>query len=131
MPDATLAKKLRILPGNRLLLLRAPDSYRATLALPEGVIVESDPSGVYDVVQLFARTLADVDRDLPTAIAAIRPRGMLWIAWPKKTTRLPTDLTRDTLWPHVHEAGWSGVAAIAIDETWSALRFRPNDEVGR
>lgn len=131
MPDATLAKKLRILPGNRLLLLRAPDSYRATLALPEGVIVESDPSGVYDVVQLFARTLADVDRDLPTAIAAIRPRGMLWIAWPKKTTRLPTELTRDTLWPRVHEAGWSGVAAIAIDETWSALRFRPNDEVGR
>jgi len=131
MPDATLAKKLRILPGNRLLLLRAPDSYLATLALPEGVTVETDPAGAYDVVQLFTRTLADVDRDLLAAIAATRPRGMLWIAWPKKTTRLPSDLTRDTLWPRVHEAGWSGVAAISIDETWSALRFRPNDEVGR
>ena len=56
---------------------------------------------------------------------------MLWIAWPKKTAKRPTDLTRDTLWPRVHETGWNGVAAISIDETWSALRFRPNDEVGR
>jgi hypothetical protein len=131
MPDATLAKKLRILPGNRLLLLHAPGGYPATLALPEDVTVATDPAGVYDVVQLFARTLADVDRDLPAAIAATKPRGMLWIAWPKKTAKLPTDLTRDTLWPHVHAAGWSGVTAISIDETWSALRFRPNDEVGR
>lgn len=131
MLDAALAKKLRILPGNRLLLLNAPDGYSATLALPEGVTVETDPAGAYDVVQLFARTLADVDRDLPAAIAATRPRGMLWIAWPKKTAKLPTDLTRDTLWPRVHETGWNGVAAISIDETWSALRFRPNDEVGR
>lgn len=131
MPDATLAKKLRILPGHRLLLLHAPDGYRAPLALPEGVTVETDPAGSYDVVQLFARTLADVDRDLLAVIAATKPHGMLWIAWPKKTAKLPTDLTRDTLWPRVHEAGWSGVAAISIDETWSALRFRPNDEVGR
>jgi hypothetical protein len=131
MPDATLAKKLRILPGNRLLLLHAPDGYRTTLALPEGVTVETDPAGSYDVVQLFARTLADTDRDLPAVIAATKPHGMLWIAWPKKTAKLPTDLTRDTLWPRVHEAGWSGVTAISIDGTWSALRFRPNDEVGR
>ncbi len=131
MLDAALAKKLRILPGNRLLLLNAPDGYSATLALPEGVTVETDPAGAYDVVQLFARTLADVERGLPAAIAATRPRGMLWIAWPKKTAKLPIDLTRDTLWPRVHETGWNGVAAISIDETWSALRFRPNDEVGR
>ena len=131
MADAALAKKLRILPGNRLLLLHAPDGYLAALALPEGVTVETSPAGAYDVVQLFARALAEVDRDVAAASAVTKPHGMLWIAWPKKTAKLPTDLTRDTLWPRVHEAGWSGVAAISIDETWSALRFRPNDEVGR
>ncbi len=126
----SLAQKLRILAGNRVLVLRAPDGFAAALApLPEGVQLETSPKGSYDVVQLFARNSAELERHLKTAIGAVREGGILWIAWPKKSAGVATDLTRDTLWALVQPLGWGPVASVAIDETWSGLRFKPGVEV--
>ncbi|HEV8192338.1 MAG TPA: hypothetical protein VGP82_12795 [Ktedonobacterales bacterium] len=127
-----LAQKLRIQAGNRVLVLQAPEGFAAALApLPEGVHLETAPQGSYDVVHLFVRDSTELERHLKTAIGAVRTGGVLWIAWPKKSARVTTDLARDTLWALVQPAGWGPVASVAIDDTWSGLRFKPGVEVSR
>jgi hypothetical protein len=81
-------------------------------------------------VLCFVRNRADVDRDGPHALSVVRPRAVVWFAYPKKTSKLRTDIHRDAGWDALTSAGWEGVAMVAIDETWSALRFRPSAEVG-
>jgi hypothetical protein len=128
----SLAQKLRIQAGNRVLVLGAPEGFAAALApLPEGVQSETTPQGSYDVVQLFVRDSTELERNLKMAIGAVRDGGILWIAWPKKTAKVTTDLTRDTLWSLVQPAGWGPVASVAIDDTWSGLRFKPGVEMNR
>jgi hypothetical protein len=125
----SLTQKLRILAGNRVLLLQAPETFVAALTpLPDGVQLETDPKGSFDVVHLFARDSTELERHLKRAIDAVRTGGILWIAWPKKSAKVTTDLTRDTLWSLVEPAGWGPVASVAIDETWSGLRFKPGVE---
>ncbi len=125
----SLTQKLRILAGNRVLVLQAPEGFVTALApLPDGVQLETDPKGSFDVVHLFARDSDELERHLKTAIGAVRAGGILWVAWPKKSAKVTTDLTRDTLWPLVEPLGWGPVASVAIDETWSGLRFKPGAE---
>lgn len=131
MADTALAKKLLIRPGNRVLVLNTPEGYRDALEpLPDGVEVRTEPTGTFDVVQLFAREMAELDRDWPAASVATKPGGVLWVAWLKQSAKLPTDLNRDILWARLRTAGWTGVASVSVNEMWSALRFRPEGEVG-
>ncbi len=134
MPDTPLVKKLGIKPGQRLLLLHAPDGYRTRLgALPEDVelieAAEEAPVGMFDAIHLFVGNKAELDRMAPVAIAALRPGGLLWIAYPKKSAKTGADVTRDEGWDAVAAAGLRPVTQVAIDEVWSALRFRPVAEV--
>jgi hypothetical protein len=132
MATQGVMQKLRILQGNALLLLNAPEGYERMLgALPDGVQVAKEPSGQYDVVVLFARDRAELERVLRQATGAVRDGGVLWIAWEKKAKRGPDDLNRDSLWAAVQPSGWGPVTNVAIDETWSALRFKPESEIKR
>src|SRR5262249_43182285 len=120
-----LARKLRVLPGKRLLVVNGPEGYDWALApLPPGAEVATHASGMFDVVQVFARDRSQLLRVLPEATAALGPAGLLWVAWPKKTSKLASDLDRDSLWAELNMLGWVGVASIAVDATWSALRFK-------
>jgi hypothetical protein len=131
MAETTLIKKLLIKPNQRILLLNAPQGYRELLgALPEGVTIATSADGEYDAVHLFAAQKADLEANAPIAIKATRQSGVLWISYPKKTGKIKSDLTRDIGWKVVDEMGWQGVTQISIDDTWSALRFRPASEVG-
>jgi len=126
MPDTPLVKKLGIKAGYRVLLLNAPDDWRSQLgALPDGATLAETPEGEFDCVLLFAPSKADLARRAITAIAALRPGMLLWIAYPKKSSKRNTDLSRDVGWVVVHAAGWQGVSLIALDEVWSAMRVRP------
>lgn len=127
-----LTKRLQIKPGQRVLTLGAPDDYRALLdPLPDAVTLQSEPDGVYDIVHLFVRSKADIDQYAPQAIQSTKPGGVLWISYPKGGAKAGTDINRDNGWQTVSDAGWRGVAQISVDETWSALRFRPTDEIGK
>jgi hypothetical protein len=126
MAASSLAKKLGLKPGRRALILNAPDGYRELLdPLPEGVDVTTTPDGTFDFVQVFAKNQADLAEYAPAALAAVKPGGMLWIAFPKKTSKIQTDISRDTGWDVIRQAGWQGIFLIAVDEVWSAMRFRP------
>ena len=123
---APLARKLQIKPGQHVLVLNAPDGYLDELKpLPDAVKLAHRSEGKHDVVQLFVASAAEFDRRAPGAVKAVRPGGILWICWPKGSARAKSDINRDTMNAAAKRLGWTAVASISIDETWSALRFKP------
>jgi bacteriocin resistance YdeI/OmpD-like protein len=130
MPENGLAKKLGIKAGHRVLALGAPDDVPAP-ALPEGATWQTRGKGPFDVVLAFVENARALGTLGPRAVAALRPGGALWMAYPKTTSGVTTDLTRDVGWSSMTEAGWGAVSQVAIDTTWSALRFKPEAEVQR
>jgi hypothetical protein len=126
MSDSSLVKKLLLKPGYRYLLLNAPEGYLAQLGeLPPGVELMDKPGGVFDLVQIFVKSKVDLDGLAETALQSVKPNGLLWVSYPKKTSKIKADISRDYGWESLQEAGWGGVAMIAIDDTWSALRLKP------
>ena len=67
----------------------------------------------------------------PAAIEAIKYDGLLRISYPKRSSRVESDLTRDVMWELMADTGLSPLAQVSIDPVWSALRFRPSNEVGK
>ena len=120
--DTPLPRKLGIKPGHRVLLLSAPDGF-ALAGLPGGVRVAHRLGGEADVIVSFHTDRADLARRMPRLRAAMEPAAGLWIAWPKRASKLPTDLTEDV----VRELALANVLVdnkvAAIDETWSGLRL--------
>lgn len=132
MPETSLSKKLGMKPGQTMLILNAPEGYIALLApLPEHAEVQTKPTGTYDFVQVFVHNKAELHRNAPVAMQALKSGGLLWMTYPKKTSAIKSDISRDILWEELRDTGMRPVTMIAIDETWSALRFRPTSEVGK
>ena len=126
MTENALIKKLQLKPGLRALFLNAPEGYVASLGpLPDGVTLVDGPAGTLDFVQLFVRDSVELAKYAPAALAAIKRDGVFWISYPKKSSGVVSDLTRDEGWAPITAAGLRPVTQIAIDETWSALRWRP------
>jgi hypothetical protein len=124
-PESPLSKKLQIKTGAKVLVLEAPDGYLQELEpLPDGAQVRQRADGAFDVVQLFATAKKELDHGIPAALRATKPGGVLWISWPKQTAKRVTDLTRDSLREYVERFGLQPVASIAVNEVWSALRFK-------
>lgn len=127
----SLVKKLRIQPGQRVLLLNAPEGYVEYLGdLPEAVQVERETVGEYDLVHLFVRNSEDLDRLLQLGMDALKYDALFWISYPKRSSKVTTDLSRDVLWELMADTGLRPVMQVSVDEVWSALRFRPAERVG-
>jgi len=121
-----LARKLGIKPGMRVLLQAPPADFLAVLGtLPEGAKLLRASTGGADCVIAFVRCKADVKTMAPLALSVIGEKGLLWFAYPKKSGPLQSDLSRDSGWEPLFEAGFDSVAQISIDETWTGFRFRP------
>ena len=133
MSQSSLIKKLRIQSGQRLLILNSPPAYVESLEpLPEGAqIVSPAASAEVDFCHLFATNSAQLAELLPTALAACKYDGLLWVSYPKKSSKVESDLSRDALWELPGATGLRPVAQISIDQTWSALRYRPGELVGK
>ncbi len=132
MPETSLSKKLGMKPGQTMLILNAPEGYVATLTpLLEQTNIQTQAAGTYDFVQVFVRNKAELHRNASVAMQALKSGGLLWMTYPKKTSALKSDISRDILWEELRDTGMRPVTMIAIDETWSALRFRPTSEVGK
>ena len=120
-----LPKKLGIKPNHRIALLNAPKGFETgTLGeLPPGVSVRHRARGPLDVIVAFVRSRSELGRGLEAWRAALDPAGGLWIAWPKRSSGVDTDLAEGA----VREAGLaSGLVdnkVCAVDATWSGLRF--------
>ena len=119
-----LAKKLGIKEGQRVAFPSAPDGFLGLLGeLPDGVGVRLRASGPLDVIVFFTKSRRELERRLPALRRAMDPAAGLWIAWPKRSSGVETDMTEDV-------ARRLGLAnrlvdnkVCAIDDTWSGLRL--------
>lgn len=118
-----LPKKLGIKPGSRVILLDAPDGF-ALDPLPGRVSIRRRaPGRPADVILAFHTDRARLERRLPSLRALMEPAGALWIAWPKKASKRPTDLTEDVVRHIALNCKLVDTKVAAIDETWSGLRL--------
>jgi hypothetical protein len=119
-----LARKLGVKPGMRVHYAAAPDGFAALLGeLPDAVRVLARPAAGLDLVVLFVRSRAQLERRLAGLHATLRQDGMLWIAWPKRASKVPTDMTEDVVRDVALPRGLVDVKVCAIDETWSGLKL--------
>ncbi len=132
MANPSLVKKLRIQKGQRVLIMNAPSGYVESLGgLPEGVEVSEAPGGTYDFVQLFVKNSTEYRDLIGTALDAGQYDGLFWICYPKKSSKVDSDLSRDVLWNLTSDTGLRPVSQVSVDDVWSALRFRPAERVGK
>jgi hypothetical protein len=117
-----LPRKLGIKPGHRVLLLSAPGEFELG-ELPDGVLVARRASGIADVILSFHTQRTDLARRMPKLRAVMEPAAGLWIAWPKRASKVATDLTEDVVRELALENVLVDNKVAAIDETWSGLRL--------
>jgi predicted SnoaL-like aldol condensation-catalyzing enzyme len=130
MNISLLAKKLGLRPGMRALIIAAPPGYLKLIApLPDGVSVSHVANGMHPFVQLFAARAAEIKKSAPKLLKHAAAGALVWIAYPKKTSGLDSDLSREAVRDAMSGTGWRAVSIVAIDEVWSALRFRPTKDV--
>ncbi len=119
-----LPKKLGIREGSRVAVVSAPDGFARVLGpLPSGVDLRTGARGRCDVVVFFVTRRAELARRFPGFVRALEPDGGLWVAWPKKTSGVATDLGFDAVQEVGLDAGLVDNKVCAIDTTWSGLRF--------
>ena len=119
-----LPKKLGIVEGTRVALINAPDGFDTTLgALPSGVTIRTSARAQTDVVVVFVKQRAALEKALAKYEKSIFPAGAIWTAWPKKASKVPTDITEDVVRDVCLPRGLVDVKVCAIDEVWSGLKL--------
>jgi hypothetical protein len=116
-----LAAKLGIKAGSRVLVAAAPSGW--ALADAPAPVHTRAGAGPYEVILLFCPDVAAMLRRFEQLSGKLTTAGALWVAWPKKSSGVATDLTEATVREHGLESGLVDVKICAIDETWSGLKF--------
>jgi len=118
--------KIPLRHGTRALVLNPPEGYLESLQeAAQGVELLRRPPvrrASCEVVALFVRSEAELKAALPGALAALKPSGQFWIAYPR---RLDSEMRRDTAWNAVFKEGLRVVTVVVLDAEWQAIRFRP------
>lgn len=118
-----LVKKIGVKPGHRVLLVNAPKDFAKTMGeLPENGKTVTQ-GNAFDVGIVFVTSTADLEKNLRVLHRAMEQNGMIWAAWPKKTSGLRTDLVENKVRDIGLAAGLVDVKVCAIDDTWSGLKF--------
>ncbi len=119
-----LAKKLGIGPGCGLHVDGAPMPYEQLVApLPAGVVMHPTVDSSTDIVHLFCTAKDQLVRTLPRILQHLRPDAAIWISWPKKASKVPTDITEDTIREVALPLGLVDIKVCAVDEVWSGLKL--------
>ena len=119
-----LPKKLGIKEGSLLATVHAPEGFAATLgALPSEAEWRTRLAPGLDVVVAFYTSRAALAKEWSKLTKAVAPNGTVWVAWPKKSSKMATDITEDVVRELLLPSGWVDNKVCAIDDTWSGLRF--------
>jgi hypothetical protein len=121
-----VAKKLFIKPGYKIGTVEATAGLADALgALPEGASLSDAQGENVDTVIAFVRKSEAVAATLATASRALKPEGLLWVCYLKGGAKAGTDLNRDSLYQQMKTLGYQGIGQVALDDSWSAMRFKP------
>ncbi|MDM0115102.1 DUF3052 domain-containing protein [Variovorax sp. J22R133] len=119
-----LAKKLGIVAGSRVVTMHAPSDYAHLLEpLPADVHFDAAVSGATDLIHVFAYRRSTLETELKGLRHAIRPDATVWASWPKKTAKVPTDITEDTVREVALPLGFVDVKVCAVSDIWSGLKL--------
>ena len=119
-----LVKKLGIKPGYRIYVENGPDHYLKMLEpLPEGVAFVQRLAGRVNMIHLFIKEANTVQAKLKDYMRKIVADGMIWVSWPKKTAKIPTNMTEDVIRKFALPLGLVDTKVCAVDEVWSGLKL--------
>jgi len=119
-----LAKKLGIKDGSRIFLLDGPKNYLQLVApLPMVVQVVTQITGDTDIVHIFSKEKKRLSQALRACLKGMRQDGMIWVSWPKKSSKVPTDITEDTIREVALPLGLVDIKVCAVDDIWSGLKL--------
>lgn len=120
-----LTDKLKLKKDLPLLLVDVPPNMAALFA---GYHPHGDTGSVMQVL-LFVTQASELEATAPLLLNRLGNNALLWIIYPKKGSAIPTDLNRDTGWEAVFSLGYEPVASVAVDEDWTALRFKKKEQI--
>lgn len=129
---ASILKKLNFKDqGQPVLVIHAPKSYNEVIAAFEGEVHQQAELKVYDFVQVFGTSNEELQSNAKKAVTYVKEDGLLWLCYPKKASKVykGSDCSRDTVTGMLSEEGYEPVRQIAIDDDWSALRFRKPEKI--
>jgi len=119
-----LARKLGIKDGTRYYVCGAPSQFQETLQpWPAGAVPVDRMDARTDIVHLFEDRRARLEKALASALKKLKPDGMIWVSWPKKSSKVPTDITEDTIREIALPLGLVDVKVCAVDDVWSGLKL--------
>ena len=123
MTAKTVAEKARLKPGTTIAVLNRVPGVVESLGLPEGVafVALADAQLVF----LFVSTRAELDVQLPPAVAGLAPGAALWVFYRKGSRAAGLDVNRDDIWALAEKLGLRPLGLVSVDDTWSAFRLRP------
>lgn len=125
MAESALAKKMKLKEGHIATIINAPQGYLKELEpLPANVKILQKVETPSDWIQLFVKSKAEIDELFPKAVKLLKPGSILWICFPKGTSKIQTDLTRDKGWDVVAAANLKWVTLVSINDLWSAFAVR-------
>ena len=119
-----LARKLGMAEGSEVFVSDAPDGYLRLLEpLPRRVRFVTEISPATDIIQIFARRRADLEAAVAASRSEMAPATALWVSWPKKASKVPTDITEDVVREIALPLGLVDVKVCAVDDVWSGLKL--------
>lgn len=122
-----LAKKLSLKPGLHAWFHAVPASVREVIGAA-GVVEQDKPDGA-DAVHVFTTERAELEQLLGTLRHAIALTGFVWVSWPKKASKVPTDITENVIREVALPMGWVDLKVCAIDDVWSGLKLMIRKEL--
>lgn len=123
-----LAKKLSLKDGQSVWFHAMPDSVRAEIGALD-IIEHPAPEPSLDAAHIFTTERAEMEGLLSTLRHTIAPTGFVWVSWPKKSSKVPTDITEDTIREVCLPMGWVDVKVCAVDALWSGLKLMIRKEL--
>ncbi len=125
MSTKSNAQKLLIKEGYRVLFIHPPENQDELLGeMPTKITIVEDADPPVDFILAFIADRRELEKHLGELKQRLKPKGLLWIAYHKGTSKVKTDINRDTINGYAHTLGMEGIAMISLDDDWSALRIR-------
>jgi hypothetical protein len=114
---------MKLKSGLKAAVINAPENY--VDMLKHNTALSPTLNGKFDWIQIFVRDKAELDALAPKATKALKSESMLWISFPKGTSKIQTDLTRDKGWDVLRDLDLKWINLISVNEMWSAFSLRP------
>ncbi|MCW8877757.1 MAG: DUF3052 domain-containing protein [Kangiellaceae bacterium] len=119
-----LAKKLGIKAGFKIYVKNPPENYLQLIEpIPDNVMIYKRLSSSLDIIHFFTKKKSELAHCINDYMARIKPNGMIWVSWPKRVSKVETDVTEDIIREIILPLGLVDIKVCAVDETWSGLKL--------